>query len=287
MADDRVVKKAKGEEEGAKPPFESRGLEAFTAKEVLKFDAGGRSACLLGEIDGADALVVLNQKAAHADADALIGALPSLALTLTNYSGAEYSYYDAAEEAGGASYTAEVIWPATGRQVQRKRPAELVGFEEDGACYASKVAPFAAAQASRCGWIDAVCSLEKEKERNLLDAPAFVVNVDTKWATHGAFDTDRATWKNAPWTKDLYLLAIAKDASLTSLRDLTGPAAAALVREMQDALRTAALSVYGVPREQVRVFFKRGVTGSPTWGLYRAMHQHYTEGGRKPRPVAP
>lgn len=254
MATEPVAKKA---EDSPVPPFDAtRGLEAFTPKEVLRFDAGGRSAVLLGEIDGKDALVALDQKAAHADADALLGALPALALTLTNHSGAEYSYYDAAAgDGGGARFSAEVIWPASGRQVQRKRPADLVGFEEDAACYAAKVAPFAAAQAGRCGWIDAVCSLEKERERNLVDAPAFVVNVDTKWGTHGAFDSDRAPWKGAPWTRDLYLLAIAKDANLRSIRDLAGPAGAALVRDMRDALRAAAADVYGVPREKVRVFF--------------------------------
>ena len=82
-----------------------------------------------------------------------------------------------------------------------------------------------------------------------------MVNVDTKWSTHGDFGSDRAAWKRAPWTAGLYLLAIAKDATLASLRDVRGPEGARLVRAMRDALRAAAWDVYGVPASKVRVFF--------------------------------
>ena len=94
------------------------------------------------------------------DETALLAQLPSLALVLTNHSGAEYSYYDATATAatahatataaaaaaaegpgpegqpqpqpsgGGAQYAVEVIWPATARQVQRKTKAEVVLVEE-------------------------------------------------------------------------------------------------------------------------------------------------------------
>lgn len=115
-------------------------------------------------------------------------------------------------------------------------------------------APHAAAQASALGWVDKVCTLAKEQERNVYNGPDFVVNVDTKWATHGAFTppgadrlteaaaaaaldakgavdagdalpatasaeaaaaAHRRTWHGAAWTADLYLLAIAKDPKLT------------------------------------------------------------------------
>ena len=100
-----------------------------------------------------------------------------------------------------------------------------------------------------------VCALEKERERNLHACDAFVVNVDTKWSTHGPFDDDRATWRGADWTRDLYLLAISKDASLKSMRDLRGPAGAGLCRAMRAALLRCAADVYGVPATKLRVFF--------------------------------
>ena len=100
-----------------------------------------------------------------------------------------------------------------------------------------------------------VCALEKERERNLHACDAFVVNVDTKWSTHGPFGDDRATWRGADWTRDLYLLAISKDASLKSMRDLRGPDGAGLCRAMRAALLRCAADVYGVPATKLRVFF--------------------------------
>ena len=100
-----------------------------------------------------------------------------------------------------------------------------------------------------------VCALEKERERNLHACDAFVVNVDTKWSTHGPFGDDRATWRGADWTRDLYLLAISKDASLKSMRDLRGPDGAGLCRAMRAALLRCAADVYGVSATKLRVFF--------------------------------
>ena len=155
----------------------------------------------------------------------------------------------------GATYDLEAVWPAPERLVQRKRPAEICVVEETAEAYDRVVRPFAEAQAAKIGWIDAVCALEKERERNLHACDAFVVNVDTKWSTHGPFDADRATWRGADWTRDLYLLAISKDASLKSMRDLRGPDGAGLCRAMRAALLRCAADVYGVPATKLRVFF--------------------------------
>ena len=78
---------------------------------------------------------------------------------------------------------------------------------------------------------------------------------DRKWSTHGPFGDDRATWRGADWTRDLYLLAISKDASLKSMRDLRGPDGAGLCRAMRAALLRCAADVYGVPATKLRVFF--------------------------------
>ena len=144
-------------------------------------------------------------------------------------------------------------------------PAEVCVVEETAGAYESVVAPFAAAQAGRCGWIDAVCALESERERNLFapdDAAdarrAFIVNVDTKWSTHAPLSADaavRSAWKGAAWTRDLYLLAISRCGAFTSLRDLRGTAGAELVESMRDELRKCALEVYGVPASKLRIFF--------------------------------
>ena len=240
--------------EDAVPAF-SDTISNFAVEETLRFEAGGRLAVVLGTLDGKDCLLEIKQRAALADPRALEDALPKLKLTLTNHSGAEYSYYAATDPTTGATYDLEAVWPAPERLVQRKRPAEICVVEETAEAYDRVVRPFAEAQAAKIGWIDAVCALEKERERNLHACDAFVVNVDTKWSTHGPFDDDRATWRGADWTRDLYLLAISKDASLKSMRDLRGPDGAGLCRAMRAALLRCAADVYGVPATKLRVFF--------------------------------
>ena len=240
--------------EDAVPAFADT-ISNFTVEEMLRFEQGGRLGVVLGTLDGKDCLLEIKQRAALADPRALEDALPKLKLALTNHSGAEYSYYAATDPTTGATYDLEAVWPAPERLVQRKRPAEICVVEETAEAYDRVVRPFAEAQAARIGWIDAVCALEKERERNLHACDAFVVNVDTKWSTHGPFDDDRATWRGADWTRDLYLLAISKDASLKSMRDLRGPDGAGLCRAMRAALLRCAADVYGVPATKLRVFF--------------------------------
>ena len=62
-------------------------------------------------------------------------------------------------------------------------------------------------------------------------------------------------WQGAAWAADLYLLAVAKDATYASIRDLRGERGADLVRAMRDALLAAARDYYGVPPSKLRVFF--------------------------------
>ena len=252
MAEPNANKRQKPED--AVPAFADT-ISNFTVEEMLRFEQGGRLGVVLGTLDGKDCLLEIKQRAALADPRALEDALPKLKLALTNHSGAEYSYYAATDPTTGATYDLEAVWPAPERLVQRKRPAEICVVEETAEAYDRVVRPFAEAQAAKIGWIDAVCALEKERERNLHACDAFVVNVDTKWSTHGPFDDDRATWRGADWTRDLYLLAISKDASLKSMRDLRGPDGAGLCRAMRAALLRCAADVYGVPATKLRVFF--------------------------------
>jgi len=65
------------------------------------------------------------------------------------------------------------------------------------------------------------------------------------------------------YRRDLYLLAISRDASLRSLRDLRGEEGAALCDAMRDALRSAAWRVYGVRARELRIFFHYQVIDHP------------------------
>jgi hypothetical protein len=154
---------------------------------VLRFEQGGRLAIIKGRMAGEPTLLQLEQKAACADAVALLAALPGLNVALTNHSGAEYSFYDAS--GAGANYrcvrlpsfggpvsppsnvaaltsrhcqfvtpvrrltvdavacSLEAIWPASDRVIARKTPAEIAMVEETAAIYAELVEPYVAEQA--------------------------------------------------------------------------------------------------------------------------------------------
>ena len=67
-----------------------------------------------------------------------------------------------------------------------------------------------------------VCALEKERERNLHACDAFVVNVDTKWSTHGPFEDDRATCRPA-WKSTSVSGADAADLARSSGEEPASP----------------------------------------------------------------
>jgi len=246
--------------------------------KVLQFEDDGRFAVVLGELtkdhgDGeasaSPALVQLRLKGVFASPEDVIKCLPKLQLRLTNFSGAEYSYYDAClplEQGGGAVFSTEVIWPASDRQIGRKMPSHFEMVEEDAQIYEEVVRAHAVAESAKLGWVLALCSLEKERERNLFVNEKFVINVDTKWVSHpdleqarkqpdGSFGPPPFEWRGAAWTNELYILGISRDPTLLSLRDLEGEKGAQLVEEMRDELRKAAFEVYGVPASKLRVFF--------------------------------
>jgi len=251
--------RAEEEEEDSKIPFGS-SMAALSEASCLRFD--GRSGVFVGRVKGSKAVVSLSQKAAFADGEGLLAVLPSLALTLTNHSGHEYSYYEAVAGKDGSSsssFALEVIWPAQQWQIDRKKPGEYFMVEETREVYEEFVEPFAKERAAKdsAGWIDAVASLEKERDRNLFGNDDFIINVDTKWTTHAALSEDpavRAQWKASPWTRDLYLLTIAKDPLLRSIRDLRGRHLP-MLEAMDAELKKAAQSVYGVSPAKLRLFF--------------------------------
>ena len=243
---------------------EERPWTSFVPESVLKFEGGGRLAVIRGKLARAagaepeDALLTLEQKPACADADAMLARLPTFALSLTNHSGAEYSFYDATGSADGARYSAEVIWPASARQIERKTPAASALVEES-ARRTRRSSRRTRALAARLGGGSPVVAAT-ERERNLhADAarrqrrpagdarPCLRRRRRRRGRARGP--ARRAVDAGPVPARDL------GDATLASLRDLRGEAGAALCDRMRDALRDCAERVYGVPRDQLRVFF--------------------------------
>ena len=240
-------------------PF-GTSLAPFSPTKILRFERGGKLVVIQGRIgsaaasasptattaasasatvtaaaaasapppnadSGAPAILQLEQRAVCGNPSIFLDSLPSFSVALTNHSGAEYSYYEA--RGLNAVFDAEVIWPASARQIARKTPAVTWMCEESAALYQQVVAQHAQEQAANAVWLEAVVKLEKERERNLFANDRFIINVDTKWKTHGPLTEDatvRVGWCGAPWTADLYLLAIVADPALKSIRDLRGEA---------------------------------------------------------------
>jgi len=100
-----------------------------------------------------------------------------------------------------------------------------------------------------------VISGVKEKERLLLDTNEFILNIDTKWLSHPDPKSvvDRREWYQHASVRDLYCLAIVKDSTIASLRDLRACHIPLLQSIVQEGTRTIH-SIYGVPPNQLRVF---------------------------------
>ncbi len=255
------------------PAFtDERQISSFKSQKVLKLGDDGRYAVVQGSLDGKDCLVELKLSGGFSSKEVVMREISGMNLKLTNHSGAEYSYYNAnlssdAESYG--NYRMEVIWPASDRQIQRKTPSDLELMEESAEVYERVVQAHAAAQAKKLGWVEQICSMQKERERLLFNNERFLVNVDTKWGSHPdlvaarmAGDAEAADvadppleWRGADFTRELYLLAMSKDPALMSLRDLHGEDGAALCDEMKSQLRRVAQEVYSVQASQLRIFF--------------------------------
>lgn len=205
---------------------------------------------------------------------------------LKSESGAEYSYYIAkpnglqpmstaaatvqneqdssdtdhelhAAQSFSGSFDVELICPASSAQISRAMPTlGHVLIDETPEMYKAVVQPYiqSVVDGGSLSWITNIIELKKEKERLLFNNDQFVINVDTKWRTHPPpMTTPREEWLNNPSVDDLYCLAITKLSGIASLRDLRGehiPMLQSMIKEGLSAIK----SIYGVNRDQIRIF---------------------------------
>ena len=209
--------------------------------------------------------------------DKVLSFLASYDFQLTSESGAEYSYYNAVPKrkfnkflsrllpVGRLANTAtpmgdfkvELISPASDRQIQRAvPPPSVVMIEETPELYEKVTKPYIQSiiDSGSLSWIKHVVTAKKERERLLLDSEDYVLNIDTKWRSHpDANNVPRAEWYEHKSVVDLYCLAIVKDGSIASLRDLRVqhlPILNSMFQECPAAIE----ETYGVQRDQLRIF---------------------------------
>jgi m7GpppX diphosphatase len=205
----------------------------------------------------------------------IVSFLSDYDFVLSSESGAEYSYYDAFPKKGlraflsrlfpgggrgptyAGAFKVELISPASERQIQRAMPKPpMVMIDETPELYEKVTKPYiqSIVESGSLSWIENVVTGKKERERLLLDKDDYVLNVDTKWRSHPDANTvPRSEWYDHESVNDLYCLAIVKDGSIASLRDLRAqhlPMLQSILNEGPAAIE----KVYGVKRNQLRVF---------------------------------
>jgi m7GpppX diphosphatase len=212
----------------------------------------------------------------------VLGFLSRYDWSLSSESGAEYSYYEGFpktsiaqgdlsgepvlkkpkpsmdERKGNASvFKAELIFPASERQLSRAMPSPgLSLIHETPELYRSVTKPFIdeTVASGSLEWLKNVVQVKKEKERLLWNAEGWILNIDTKWRTHpDALTVPRSEFYKHESIVDLYCLGIIKQDGVTSLRDLTGDHLPVL-REMLEQGPKVIEGVYGVPKDQLRIF---------------------------------
>jgi m7GpppX diphosphatase len=213
------------------------------------------------------------------ESNAILAFLSRYDFSLTSESGAEYSYYDANPQKSfwttlqgylnfwrGSPNSdmplgpcqATVISPASDRQIQRASPSPKMSMiEEAPEIYQNIVLPHIEeiTSSGSLDWITNILEGKKETERTLLDTTDALLGIDTKWRSHPDPNTsNRDEWFEHPSTSDLYCLAILKDSSIRSLRDLNGSHIEILERILADC-PPAIEKVYGIPYDQLRIFF--------------------------------
>jgi len=210
----------------------------------------------------------------EASSKRILAFLHRLDFRLTSESGAEYSYYTAFEKSwwrNPLGFVQQIVWPqqpneafkvelispASDRQVERSLPTPGMALvEETPHIYESIVKPTIdkLVESGSLSWIANVVNGEKESERLLLNEDTFILNVDTKWKTHpDALAVPREQWYEHKSVEDLCCLAIVKDGSLHSIRDLRG-SHVPMLRAILTKGREAITRVYGVSADQLRVF---------------------------------
>ena len=243
---------------------------------------------------------------------------------MTSESGAEYSFHEAFPKAGtsqeaveeppvkktkvseattqenapatmaGSVFKAELIYPASDRQVSRAMPSPgLALITETAEMYQAVTKPFidGVVSSGSLSWLQNVVQVKKEKERLLWNADGWILNIDTKvsviiftrqrweikskgkscmfwhyltiivfvhlckWRNHpDALTVPRNEWLGHESTADLYCLGILKQGGVASLRDLTGDDHLPVLREMLEQGPKVIEEVYGVKKNQLRIF---------------------------------
>ncbi|XP_005813286.1 m7GpppX diphosphatase [Xiphophorus maculatus] len=258
----REAKRAKGddkngEETGNEPEWKNI-LSTFTTSSVLSDSAREKIMFLHGKIAGDEAVVVLEKTPIREESLAELFRDSKLRLDMRNDI---YSSYRLQAPPHLNEIKTTVVCPATEKHVKKYRRQESFLVEETGDDYRSVTLPYVQQQSLSLQWVYNILEKKAEAERVVYDDPdpevGFVLLPDLKW--------------DQKQVDDLYLIAIARQKDIKSLRDLSSEHLP-LLRNIFHKGKAAILERYNLPASKLRVYLHY----QPS---YYHLHVHFTKLG--------
>lgn len=221
----------------------------------------------------------MDEETASKSSKLILSFLTQYNYTLTNESGAEYSFYRATptvqEELESVikrsrkdpaseplqklnEFNVELISPASDRQIARARQSSgrsLIVETPELYEQVTKALIQEIVSSGSLSWVQNIINGTKEKERKLFENDDWLLNIDTKWRSHpDPLTVPKEEWRNNKVAvDDLYCLGISKHNQIASLRDLRQKHVDMLKSMYTEGLKTIQ-EVYGVEPTQVRAF---------------------------------
>uniref|UniRef100_A0A3Q2R3L5 m7GpppX diphosphatase n=1 Tax=Fundulus heteroclitus TaxID=8078 RepID=A0A3Q2R3L5_FUNHE len=258
----REAKRAKvddknGEEGGDEAEWENV-LSTFTASRVLSDSAREKIMFLHGKIADDDAVVVLEKTPIREDSLAELFRGSKLRLEMKNDI---YSSYRLQAPPHLNEIKTTVVCPATEKHVKKYQRQESFLVEETGEDYRAVTLPYVQEQSLSLQWVYNILEKKAEADRIVYDDPdpelGFVLLPDLKW--------------DQKQVDDLYLIAIARQKDIKSLRDLSSEHLPLLQNIFQKG-KEAVLQRYKLPASKLRVYLHY----QPS---YYHLHVHFTKLG--------
>lgn len=231
------------------------GLSDFKPLAVLRDSARDKTMFIRGELNGQQAVMILEKTPFREDALSEMFSGSKQNLEVKNDI---YSKYQLQPPAHLNEIKVNVVCPATEKHVKKYQRKEFIMVEETEDDYKNITLPCIEQQSFSVQWVYNILEKKKEKERIIYEDPdqecGFILLPDFKW--------------DQKQTDDLYLIAIAHPRDIKSLRDLTGDHLP-LLRNIYDKGVEAITQRYGLPENKLRVY----VHYQPS---YYHLHVHFT-----------
>ncbi|XP_068571460.1 m7GpppX diphosphatase [Cebidichthys violaceus] len=247
-----------GGEEAEKHPESENILSEFKTSAVLSDSAREKNIFIHGELAGQEAVVILEKTPIREDSLAELFSGSRLKLEMKNDI---YSTYWLRAPPQLNEIKTTVVCPATEKHVKKYQRQESFLVEETGEDYQSITLPYIQKQSFSVQWVHNILEKKAEAERIVYEDPdpevGFVLLPDFKW--------------DQKQVDDLYLIAIAQQRDIRSLRDLTSEHLPLLQNIFQKG-KEAVLQRYKLPASKLRVYLHY----QPS---YYHLHVHFTKLG--------